>query len=46
MRTDVPEAEASQTLNEVYADAGRGLPIAVLDDAGKLIGRVDVNELL
>ena len=46
MRTDVPEAEASQTLNEVYADAGRGLPIAVLDDSGKLIGRVDPNEVL
>ena len=46
MRTDVAEAEASQTLNEVYADAGRGLPIAVLDDSGKLIGRVDPNEVL
>ena len=46
MRTDVPVANKEQTLNELYADAGRGLPIACCDADGRLIGRVDPTAVL
>lgn len=41
LRHDFERARPDQTLNEVYAAAGRGLPIAVVDDAGRLIGNLD-----
>ena len=46
MRTDVPVATGTQSLNEIYAEAGKGLPIAVLDGDGRLIGRVEPNDVL
>ena len=46
MRTDVPVANKEQTLNELYADAGRGLPIACCDSDGRLIGRIEPTAVL
>ncbi|MDE0874341.1 MAG: CBS domain-containing protein [Acidimicrobiales bacterium] len=46
MRSDVATANASQTLNDIYGEAGKGLPIAVLDSSGRLIGRVDPTSVL
>ena len=46
MRTDVPVATGNQSLNEIYAEAGKGLPIAVLDGDGRLIGRVEPTDVL
>ena len=46
LRTDVPIAAPSQTLNELYADAGRGLPIACCDADGQLVGRMDPTAVL
>jgi len=46
MRTDVPIAIPSQTLNELYADAGKGLPIACCDESGQLVGRMDPTAVL
>ena len=46
MRTDVPVATGDQSLNEIYAEAGKGLPIAVLDGDGRLIGRVEPTDVL
>ena len=38
VRKDFEQTTPDTRLNDVYALAGRGLPIAVLDDNGKLIG--------
>ena len=46
LRTDFAVCKQSDTLNEVYAAAGRGLPIAVVDDAGKLIGNLDPRHIM
>ena len=45
-RTDVPIAAPSQTLNELYADAGKGLPIACCNEDGQLVGRMDPTAVL
>ena len=41
LRTDFATCGPTQTLNEVYAAAGRGIPIAVVDESGKLVGNLD-----
>ena len=41
LRTDFDTTTPNTTLNDVYAAAGRGLPIAVVDKAGKLVGNLD-----
>jgi glycine betaine/proline transport system ATP-binding protein len=41
LRTDFATCGREQTLNEVYAAAGRGIPIAVVDGDGKLVGNLD-----
>ncbi|MCP3974200.1 MAG: glycine betaine/L-proline ABC transporter ATP-binding protein [bacterium] len=46
LRTDFVTANAHQTLNEVYAAAGKGLPIAIVDDDGKLIGNLDPRHIM
>ena len=46
MRTDVPVANPDQTLNELYADAGKGLPIACCDSTGRLVGRLEPTAVL
>jgi glycine betaine/proline transport system ATP-binding protein len=45
LRTDFERCEPQQTLNEVYAHAGRGLPIAVVED-GKLVGNLDPRHIM
>ena len=49
--SDVLRSEFSTTLptarlNEIYAAAGLGFPIAVVDDAGLLIGEVEPQEIM
>lgn len=46
LRSDFASARPDQTLNEVYAAAGRGLPIAVVDDSGRLIGNLDPRHIM
>ncbi|MEY2973931.1 MAG: hypothetical protein RIR49_351 [Actinomycetota bacterium] len=46
LRDDFERVTADQTLNEVYAAAGRGLPIAVVDDAGRLVGNLDPRHIM
>ena len=46
LRHDFERARPDQTLNEVYAAAGRGLPIAVVDDDGRLIGNLDPQHIM
>ncbi|MCY3925837.1 MAG: betaine/proline/choline family ABC transporter ATP-binding protein [bacterium] len=41
LRTDFATCSGDNSLNEVYALAGRGLPIAACDDSGALVGNVD-----
>ena len=41
LRTDFTTCSPDNTLNEVYAAAGHGLPIAVCDESGALIGNLD-----
>lgn len=45
-RTDYETTRAEATLNTVYAASGRGLPIAVIDDDGKLIGNLDPQHIM
>ena len=46
LRTDFERCGPEQTLNEVYAAAGRGLPIAVVDTHGRLVGNLDPREIM
>jgi glycine betaine/proline transport system ATP-binding protein len=46
LREDFARAAADTTLNEVYASAGRGLPIAIVDDGGRLIGNLDPRSIM
>ncbi len=46
LRNDFDSVGPSHTLNQVYAAAGRGLPIAVVDDNGKLVGIVDPRSIM
>jgi glycine betaine/proline transport system ATP-binding protein len=46
LRSDFVTARADQTLNEVYSAAGRGIPIAVVDDDGVLIGNLDPRQIM
>jgi glycine betaine/proline transport system ATP-binding protein len=41
LRTDFDTTTPDTTLNTVYATAGKGLPIAVIDNNGKLVGNLD-----
>ena len=41
LRTDFDKCGPDATLNEMYAAAGRGLSIAVVDDDGRLVGNLD-----
>jgi len=45
-RTDFETTTATATLNTVYAASGRGMPIAVVDDDGKLIGNLDPRHIM
>ncbi|MEM9464906.1 MAG: glycine betaine/L-proline ABC transporter ATP-binding protein [Actinomycetota bacterium] len=46
LRTDFVSCESNATLNEVYAAAGKGLPIAVVDSDGKLVGNLDPRHIM
>jgi glycine betaine/proline transport system ATP-binding protein len=46
LRSDFASCAPTDTLNEVYAAAGRGIPIAVLDQDGKLIGNLDPRHIM
>ena len=46
LRTDFEVCTKDQTLNGVYASAGRGIPIAVIDDDGVLIGNLDPRHIM
>lgn len=41
LRRDFDQVAPDTTLNDLYASAGRGLSIAVIDEAGLLIGNLD-----
>ena len=46
LRSEFATTVATARLNEVYAAAGLGYPIAVVDDAGLLIGEVEPREIM
>jgi glycine betaine/proline transport system ATP-binding protein len=46
LRSDFDRCGPDQTLNEVYAAAGRGIPIAVVDEGGRLIGNLDPHTIM
>ena len=46
LRDDFDSTTPKTTLNDVYAAAGRGLPIAVVDDNGQLVGNLDPRHIM
>ena len=46
LRTDFETASGSDHFNDVYAAAGRGLPVAVIDEAGSLVGNLDPRRIM
>ena len=46
VRDEFDRTTASTTLNDIYAAAGRGRPIAVVDDSGRLIGNLDPRSIM
>ncbi len=46
LRADFERAGPESTLNEVYAAAGRGLPIAVVDENDVLVGNLDPRHIM
>lgn len=46
LRSDFDRTTREATLNEVYAAAGRGLPIAVVDENDVLIGNLDPRHIM
>jgi glycine betaine/proline transport system ATP-binding protein len=46
LRTDFDTVHPETTLNDAYAAAGRGLPIAVVDGDGKLVGNLDPRHIM
>ena len=46
LRTDFDRCGPDDRLNEVYAAAGRGLSIAVCDEAGVLVGNLDPRHIM
>ena len=46
LRTDFDSCGREDWLNTVYAAAGRGLPIAVCDESGTLIGNLDPRHIM
>ena len=46
LRDDFQVTTADARLNDNYAAAGFGLPIAVVDESGRLIGAVEPREIM
>lgn len=46
LRTDYETTTATERLNDNYAAAGRGIPIAVVDESGRLVGELEPREIM
>ena len=46
LRTDYETTTASARLNDNYAAAGRGIPIAVVNENGQLVGELEPREIM
>jgi glycine betaine/proline transport system ATP-binding protein len=46
LRSDFDTTTVGARFNENYAAAGRGLPIAVVDESGGLIGELEPREIM
>jgi glycine betaine/proline transport system ATP-binding protein len=46
LRSDFETTTAEARFNDNYAAAGRGIPIAVVDDAGLLVGELEPQEIM
>ena len=46
LRSDFETAESEDRFNDVYAAAGRGLPIAVVNERGVLVGNLDPRKIM
>lgn len=46
LRSDFEQVPPHTTLNDVYASAGRGLPIACVNDDGVLVGNLDPRSIM
>jgi glycine betaine/proline transport system ATP-binding protein len=46
LQTDFETTTMEARLNHNYAAAGRGLPIAVIDEAGRLVGELEPREIM
>ncbi len=46
LRSDFEQTTPAATLNDVYASAGRGLPIAVVNENGALVGNLDPRHIM
>lgn len=46
MITDYPTAACDTQLHELYGPAGQGLPIAVTDDADRLVAVIEPGDVL
>ena len=46
LRTDYETTTAADRLNDNYAAAGRGIPIAVVDEGGRLVGELEPREIM
>jgi len=46
LRTDFETAAGDDHFNDVYVAAGRGLPIAVVDEGGRLAGCLDPRKIM
>ena len=46
LRTDFERCAPDDCLNTVYSAAGRGLPIAVCDESGQLVGNLDPRHIM
>jgi len=46
LRSDFDTTTAEARFNDNYAAAGRGLPIAVLDETGRIVGELEPREIM
>ena len=46
LRSDFDTTTAEARFNDNYAAAGRGLPIAVLDETGRIVGELEPQEIM
>ena len=46
LRSDFEKTAPETTLNHIYAAAGTGLPIAVVDNDGRLVGNLDPRNIM